>query len=161
MNTEQQIKDEIEAMNVTLAKFMGWTLRELPKSSYADAMTIWYSPSKSPINNLTYGFPSSQLPFNDQWGQIMPVVEKIETVDLELYGRMTVAQSHNHCTVFSQSFSDWQSDLRNKKETNSGNTYFGDHYGKDKKEATFIACVAFVGWLEKGIESGELKYKTT
>ena len=107
-----------------------------------------YSSNVSCINNPNYiGYNNLSLLYDQEYNWIMPVVEKIELLNLEIeeYNILEyfIVDSHrNSCTIFSG--------LKNADELIKSPYYYYDtRYGTDKLNAIYLAVVKFIEWYNK------------
>lgn len=84
------------------------------------------------------------LPFYE-WNWLIPVVEKIESIEDEHHGHFGVWINSNNCHIQGTKF----------RSEHIGNPpiYFSDHYGENKLEATYNAVVAFIKWRNKTLNT--------
>lgn len=118
-------KEEIIAGNKLIAEFMG-----LEKDG-----NFWYKPTGN-TEGLMYTNKYSKLKYHSSWDWLMPVVEKIEKVELPENVVIEVGIWANQCEIGT---------VHQTKETFmiAGST------GKDKISFVFEAVVEFINWYNQ------------
>ncbi len=96
-----------------------------------------YSMSRNKSHHLV-----RHLKYDSNWEWLMPVVEKIESIDDPHHGYFGVHISSNGCTIQA-------TNLRTDKPMADPPHYFSDHCGDTKIEATWNAVVNFIQWYNK------------
>jgi hypothetical protein len=107
-----------------LAKFMNIHIRELARGSFVILGPSGEINTESFLNNRFYD------PENN-WEQLMEIVEKVETLRDKEYLSFTVVMSDNTCRV------------DNLNQGSNSGEYFEE---ATKKKATFMAMSTFVQW---------------
>ena len=108
--------------NKLIAKFMEVT-NEISDLYYLPQFGHYFNS----YGNIEFNevFRSTELKYHSSWDWLMPVVEKIETIDF------VVIIKHGECVVVN----------------NSGNTpKFIQQVSTTKIESTWLACVKFIKW---------------
>jgi len=111
--------------NKIIAEFMGWKL------GHPDLFELRWSNEWFDDRNkkTTKGY----LHFHSDWNWLMEVVEKIENTSFgEQNYKFQVLIQNNQCSIE-------QSNLFNTKR----------HYGKNKIQAVYSACVEFIKWYNE------------
>lgn len=114
---------EIIDGNKLIAEFMGWQ-----KSIYENLPDRMYK------DNYSIGKPINQFEYNSSWDSLMPVVEKIETINRynEYYPDMVTIWK-NCCKI---------------NDGNNGNELFCN-YATTKIEAVYRTVIEFIKWYNQ------------
>lgn len=122
--------EEIKQGNELIAKFMG--IEEVIKE---DVTTYRLTNSPYCILKQCSHFPS--IPFNVSWDWIMPVVEKINTLNLNKDGseQFEVTISHNACEIVRL----WCGNIQGRWGT-------GTYNKLSTIESVWKACIEFIKW---------------
>ena len=131
-------EEEIKIGNELIAKFLDW------KEKWPDDDYIAYYLPKFWAGEfcITQDFDSLepfQMLFHSSWDWLMPVIEKIDTIEDSLNGKFGVYISSNRCTI--QSTKLFMSD--------SNKRYYSQTYADTKFEATYKVVVKFIKWYNK------------
>lgn len=113
--------------NKLIAEFMGSSFKTYKKGHIRkDTVTVCYfDDGMSPFSG---GVSIENLKYHSSWDWLMPVVEKIETIDF------VVIIKQGECVIVN----------------NSGNTpKFIQQVSTTKIESTWLACVEFIEWYNK------------
>lgn len=113
-------QEKINKDNKLIAEFMGFKQSGL--------LNEYTNPNEIPVNGMTniYNPDGSDFKYSKSWDWLMPIIEKIESIDawiFDIYG--------------------------NKCEVEFGNNFTMDDitfYRQTKIEATYKAVVAFIKW---------------
>lgn len=76
--------------------------------------------------------------YHNSWAELMPVVEKIESIHDEYHGYFGVHIVSNSCTI--------QGTKLDTRPESFHPAYFADHYHDTKLLATYEAVVSFIQW---------------
>jgi len=144
---------EIQKGNKLIAEFLGYSIQNKQFQTQ-----IWNSSNESywgweeddivcdennnevcDENNEPY-FGLEDLPFNQSWDWMMPVVEKIESIKDEYHGRFGVHIVSNTCTIQATNF-------RPDKRIPDPPHYFDTVTLDSKLDSTWYAVVRFVKWF--------------
>lgn len=107
--------------NPIIAKFMGFTY------DYIDSYLIVYKRNKQYDNEI---WRQNELKFNESWSWLMPVVEKIEEMDIVASFQIEQPTIYIRASSESSTFEDIEIDI----------------FNKSKIEAVYEACIKFIKW---------------
>lgn len=111
--------------NEKIAVFEGW----LPKKTY------WWHAQRG-FTKIT-----NEFRYDKDWREMMPIVEKIESIHDEHHGYFGVHICSNGCTIQATNF-------RSDKPMADPPHYFAETVAETKIEAVWQAVVSFLTWLE-------------
>lgn len=122
--------EQVQQSNELIARFMG-------------AKIV----NDTDYNYVVYGFPKKepgdcylrQMKYHSRWEWLMPVVEKIESIQMEKHGYFGVHIHSNACTIQGTKF---RSELRDE-------VYYFDIYSVTKLNATWHAVTQFIKWYNE------------
>lgn len=120
---------EIIEGNRLIAEFMG--KKFLNQQEYAKE-------TGCPEEEIIY-MPICNCFYHSDWNEIMPVVEKIESIKDDYHGKFQIFINSNQCII--------QSINIFKKRKND--YYFNEYTLGSKIESTYMAVVKFIEWYNK------------
>jgi hypothetical protein len=120
---------EIDKANLLIAMFMVWT-----KSPYPNL------PNKVYKGNL--GLSIDQMQYHKSWEHLMPVIEKIESIEDSYHGHFGVHIVSNSCTIQATNF-------RPDQPIPDPPHYFNCVTLDSKLESTYLMIVRFIKWYNK------------
>jgi len=110
----------MEKYNILIALFMGFESKNYPVNNY------WARPTHA-IENEEFCYSVGDLKYHESWDWLIPVVEKIETMEF------TTQIQHNDCIIY-----DGENEFRQ----------FGDRR-RTKFETTHQAVIDFINWYNE------------
>ncbi len=127
---------DVEEGNKLLAKFMGYNYYPHPEPFPGWRITTPEIQKILPKSRKFMGAflcrTTKELRYHYDWNWLMRVVEKVEKIEDEEYGRFAVYISSNHCQI------------QSTKSEKGYPKYLGEEYAEDKIWATFSQMVNFI-----------------
>lgn len=134
-------KDEIIEGNKLIADFLGCNI---------DASERYSKPWYSEIGGRFFGYEDC-LQFDEKWDWLMPVIEKIEALEVQGTERTTIDDNTEMTYSFIFVINGFQCtidrDAHNGTEQDFLNLY--DCRNKNKIESTYKAVIAFIIWYKQ------------
>lgn len=130
-------KDIIE-FNRLIAEFMGFKWK-----SFNGKYNVFIVPDGEELKYKAFNLGGYWMPYHTSWDWLMPVVEKIESINDPHHGHFGVHISSNNCIIQGTNF-------RSSKIAKPP-IYFSYRCSETKIQSTWLSVISFIKWHNANI----------
>jgi hypothetical protein len=127
-------QEEINKNNILIAEFMG--------TRVFNNIVICFEGTLTHNERCLHGYNIAQAEYNMSWDWLIPVVEKIESIEDNYHGHFGVHIVSNSCTIQATNF-------RSDKQILDPPHYFNCVTLDSKLESTYLMAIRFITWYNK------------